>query len=251
MRSGRAWGRASRLVVTLYDLIPLLMRERYNADWGYMATAWIARLGLLRSAQQVLTISQRTAEDAMEHLQHPGGADHGDRLRGLRPLLLAGQDAGGGGRAPALGAAQGPARASCSTSAAWTTGRTSRARSAATRGCPRPCAMRTSSSSPATSPSTSASASGSSLVDLGIESRNLVLTGFVPDRELAALYRGCELFVFPSLYEGAGLPILEAMTCGAPVAASGTSAIPSCSAIPRRPSTPPTRRHRPLRPRGA
>ena len=56
--------------------------------------------------------------------------------------------------------------------------------------------------------------------------RNLVLTGFVPDRELAALYRACELFVFPSLYEGAGLPILEAMTCGAPVAASGTSAIP-------------------------
>src|SRR5262249_45539031 len=61
---------------------------------------------------------------------------------------------------------------------------------------------------------------------LGIESRNLVFTGFVPDRDLAALYRSCDLFVFPSLYEGAGLPILEAMTCGAPVAASGTSAMP-------------------------
>jgi glycosyltransferase involved in cell wall biosynthesis len=61
---------------------------------------------------------------------------------------------------------------------------------------------------------------------LGIESRNLLLTGFVADRELAALYRSCRLFVFPSLYEGAGLPVLEAMTCGAPVAASGTSAIP-------------------------
>src|SRR5262249_20573285 len=57
-------------------------------------------------------------------------------------------------------------------------------------------------------------------------SRNLVLTGFVSDRDLAALYRSCELFVFPSLYEGAGLPILEAMTCGAPVAASGISAMP-------------------------
>jgi glycosyltransferase involved in cell wall biosynthesis len=64
------------------------------------------------------------------------------------------------------------------------------------------------------------------VMDLGIESRNLLLTGFVPDRELAALYRACELFIFPSLYEGAGLPILEAMTCGAPVAASGTSAMP-------------------------
>src|SRR3954452_23296644 len=61
---------------------------------------------------------------------------------------------------------------------------------------------------------------------LGIESRNLVLTGFVSDRDLAALYRSCELFVFPSLYEGAGLPILEAMTCEAPVASSNTSAMP-------------------------
>ena len=61
---------------------------------------------------------------------------------------------------------------------------------------------------------------------LGIESRNLLLTGFVSDRDLAALYRSCELFVFPSLYEGAGLPILEAMTCGAPVASSNTSAMP-------------------------
>jgi glycosyltransferase involved in cell wall biosynthesis len=63
-------------------------------------------------------------------------------------------------------------------------------------------------------------------LDLGIESRNLLFTGYVPDRQLAALYRACELFVFPSLYEGAGLPILEAMSCGAPVAASGVSAMP-------------------------
>jgi glycosyltransferase involved in cell wall biosynthesis len=54
----------------------------------------------------------------------------------------------------------------------------------------------------------------------------LVLTGFVPDRELAALYRRCALFVFPSLYEGAGLPILEAMACGAPVAGSSVSSVP-------------------------
>ena len=53
-----------------------------------------------------------------------------------------------------------------------------------------------------------------------------MLTGFVSDEELAALYRSCALFVFPSLYEGAGLPILEAMSCGAPVAASNTSSIP-------------------------
>jgi hypothetical protein len=47
------------------------MRERYNADWGHMATAWIARLGLLGSAHQILTISQQTADDAMERLRIP------------------------------------------------------------------------------------------------------------------------------------------------------------------------------------
>src|SRR3954452_20662084 len=67
------WSRTSRLVVTLYDLIPLIMRDRYNADWAYMATAWIARLGLLGSAQQILTISQRTADDAMRPRKVPEG----------------------------------------------------------------------------------------------------------------------------------------------------------------------------------
>src|SRR4029079_862669 len=58
----------SRLVVTLYDLVPLIMRDQYLAEWGYWATAWIARLGLMRAADQVLTISQQTADDAIEHL---------------------------------------------------------------------------------------------------------------------------------------------------------------------------------------
>ena len=49
------WSRDSRLVITLHDLIPLIMRERYNADWGYLATAWLARLGLVGSAHQILT----------------------------------------------------------------------------------------------------------------------------------------------------------------------------------------------------
>ena len=61
---------------------------------------------------------------------------------------------------------------------------------------------------------------------LGIGGDEIELTGFVSEEELAALYRSCELFIFPSLYEGAGLPILEAMSCDAPVAASNTSSIP-------------------------
>jgi glycosyltransferase involved in cell wall biosynthesis len=61
---------------------------------------------------------------------------------------------------------------------------------------------------------------------LGIGGDEIELTGFVSEEELAALYRSCGLFIFPSLYEGAGLPVLEAMSCDAPVAASNTSSIP-------------------------
>jgi glycosyltransferase involved in cell wall biosynthesis len=50
--------------------------------------------------------------------------------------------------------------------------------------------------------------------------------GFVTDRDLLHLYNACDLFVFPSLYEGFGLPILEAMACGRAVACSNTSAMP-------------------------
>jgi glycosyltransferase involved in cell wall biosynthesis len=52
------------------------------------------------------------------------------------------------------------------------------------------------------------------------------LLGFVQDRDLPALYRGAVLFAFPSLYEGFGLPVLEAMGCGVPVVCASTSSLP-------------------------
>jgi glycosyltransferase involved in cell wall biosynthesis len=219
------WSRSSRLVITLYDLIPLIMRERYNADWGYMATAWIARLGLLGSAQQILTISQQTADDAMEHLNVPeeritvidsGVSDRfsslvvsrdqaEEILRSALPKVRPGYLLYVGGvdyRKNLEGAIRGYAEL--------------------------PAPMRDAHQlviacnlAPHLRFSLRVFARR-----LGIESRNLLLTGFVSDRDLAALYRSCELFIFPSLYEGAGLPILEAMTCDAPVASSNASAMP-------------------------
>lgn len=55
---------------------------------------------------------------------------------------------------------------------------------------------------------------------------DIVCTGFVPAEELPWLYSGAELFMFPSLYEGFGLPILEAMCCGVPVACADRSSMP-------------------------
>jgi len=51
-------------------------------------------------------------------------------------------------------------------------------------------------------------------------------TGFVSDEDLLRLYNACDCFVFPSLYEGFGIPILEAMACGRAVACANTSAMP-------------------------
>lgn len=50
--------------------------------------------------------------------------------------------------------------------------------------------------------------------------------GPVPDDDLPALYAGAQAFVFPSLYEGFGLPVLEAMACGTPVVSSDRTALP-------------------------
>ena len=54
----------------------------------------------------------------------------------------------------------------------------------------------------------------------------VVLTGYIPEDDLIALYHICAVFVFPSWHEGFGLPALEAMACGAPVIASNTSSLP-------------------------
>ena len=55
---------------------------------------------------------------------------------------------------------------------------------------------------------------------------HVVYPGFVDDDSLRALYSGASAFLMPSLYEGFGLPVLEAMACGTPVIASDTSSLP-------------------------
>jgi glycosyltransferase involved in cell wall biosynthesis len=222
LRQGR-----SRLVVTLYDLIPLIFHDQYlgpRSPWGNWSAVWMARLGLIRAADHVMTISRQTADDAIEHLGIPeeritvidsgvsetlsalvGSRAEGESvLRGMR-RLRPGFLLYVGGDDPRKNL-EGTIRAYSLLPEAL------RSSHQLVIVCRIPFLRRRELARYARS--------------LGIRSRDLLLTGFVPDRELAALYRTCELFVFPSLYEGAGLPVLEAMSCGAPVAASGTSSVP-------------------------
>lgn len=65
--------------------------------------------------------------------------------------------------------------------------------------------------------------------ELGVAER-VRFTGYVADADLPALLGGALAFVFPSLYEGFGMPVLEAMACGAPVLTSTTSSLPEVAA---------------------
>jgi len=54
----------------------------------------------------------------------------------------------------------------------------------------------------------------------------VIFVGFIPEEDLLSLYNAAELFVFPSLYEGFGIPPLEAMACGTPVVSSNAASLP-------------------------
>ena len=71
---------------------------------------------------------------------------------------------------------------------------------------------------------------GNNIINTKIEQLNLekkvVITDYVSDEDLLYLYNGAYCFIYPSLYEGFGLPVLEAMACGIPVVTSNNSSIP-------------------------
>ncbi len=60
---------------------------------------------------------------------------------------------------------------------------------------------------------------------LGID-QELIFTGYLPGHQMPLVYQAADLFVFPSLYEGFGLPILESMACGTPVVSSNAASLP-------------------------
>ena len=217
------WARDPRIatVVTLHDLIPLVLPEKY-LDEPPKRAMYMARLELVRRADAILAVSQQTAEDAVEQLHVPSERVHvinagvsqhlagmyssgasawaqlRRRHRRLRPgfiLYVAGVLEfrknvegliAGFGRLPAAVRAAHQLVIVCTLNSRESDLVRMQAEAA------------------------------------GIGPEELVLPGRVSDEDLGAFYRACTLFVFPSLYEGFGLPILEAMSCDAPVAASAT-----------------------------
>lgn len=75
-------------------------------------------------------------------------------------------------------------------------------------------------------PPSAAAAIQNARAEAAARGARVILAGFVPDDDLAALYGGALAFVYPSLYEGFGLPALEAMQCGTPVIAGRVASLP-------------------------
>jgi glycosyltransferase involved in cell wall biosynthesis len=222
----RLWPRSAqaagvRLVVTLYDLIPRLFAERYLDD-PLIRRRYETRLELVRRADRILAISTATAQDAVEHLgvgpervtvvgtgvstQFQRPADPSAALavvqavfRNVEPGFLL--YTGGieprkniDGLLEAYAVLPGSVRSAHQLVIVCRVLPDERAELDLKLG------------------------------QLGIADR-VVFTGFVPDDLLVALYQSTELFIFPSLYEGFGLPVAEAMACGAPVVVSRIPAL--------------------------
>ena len=213
--------RRLRLVVTVFDLIPELFADRYLADPG-LRRRYRARLGLVRAADHVLAISRATADDVTARL-------------GIGPERITVVGAGTAGQFTP------PASREAAAGSA----------TMLVPGLQRPFVLYTGGIEDrknierllvAWSMLPERIRAGWQLAivcdvkepqrnhmahraaELGIGDR-VFMTGYVTDAALVALYQGTELFVFPSLYEGYGLPVAEAMACGAPTIAARTSSL--------------------------
>ena len=221
----RVWPRRLRsnpLVVTLHDLIPAVFPMENMPDTGVRRAYW-ARLELARHADRVLNVSQATARDAT-------------RLLGLRPEKMA---VTGGGVSLDFRPPESRDAARAALREIWpsvdgeyvvfTGGMDYRKNTSgllqAYAGLSQDLRERF-----------ALVVVGRLAVDetlgsfreqaeaLGIADR-LVLTGHVSDSELILLYQASSLFVFPSLYEGFGLPVVEALACGAPAIVGRNSSL--------------------------
>jgi glycosyltransferase involved in cell wall biosynthesis len=214
--------RASALVVTLHDLIPAVFPEENMPDPAVQRFYW-ARLELVRQAERVLSVSEATARDAVEML-------------GLRPDRIS--VTGGGvsvdfappeSLSNALGAVRRLRPAIDGEYVLYTGGMDYRKNVGGllTAYAGLPAELRNAYKLVIVGRLGLDDPFGpfaAQAKQLGIADR-VVFTGYVPEQELVLLYQAATLFVFPSLYEGFGLPVVEALACGAPAIAGRNSSL--------------------------
>jgi glycosyltransferase involved in cell wall biosynthesis len=211
------------VIVTLYDLIPYLMPDRYLADPAF-AKRYLQRIETVRAATLVLAISEATRRDAIRELgiapdrvvnilggvgtefvpAAPGTDPAGDLGRVLpeigRPYIFT------------VAGAEFRKNTERLIEAYATLPASTRSRHQLVITCALPPGWRDSWLEHARR--------------AGCADGDVVLTGRVDDRTLVRLYRAARLFVFPSLYEGFGLPVAEAISCGTPSVTSNASSLP-------------------------
>jgi len=223
----RLWPRAASaagtaLVVTVYDLIPEIFPADYLADPG-LRRRWRARRGLVRAANHLLTLSRSASSDVVELLGLPasrvtqigagcspkfappsaGRAAAAAAVRRWVPGLRAGFVVYNGGADPRKNLE--------GLIVAWSQ-------------LPGPVRERWQLVIAGRMPELAEHHYRVRLRQIGLEA-DVLLTGLVDDARLVALYQGADLMFFPSYYEGYGLPVVEAMACGAPVLAAATSSL--------------------------
>ncbi|MEO6654432.1 MAG: glycosyltransferase [Ilumatobacteraceae bacterium] len=215
--------RARRLVATCYDLIPYRFPQRYLSD-PMTNARYRTRLGMLTSADAIVTDSRSAADDLAELLGVPDhrltviGAGVGDQFRPPDTTLTERMDAL---RASIPGLL--PHFVLVPTGMDWRKNVTGaieafgmlpadlRSRYQLVLSCKVDDHQR--------------AWIDELVADAGVTGR-VVVTGYVSDEDLVRLYQTCELVLFPSFYEGFGLPVLEARRCGAPVICSNASSLP-------------------------
>lgn len=222
----RVWPRFAvsaglRLVVTVYDVIPEIFSAHYLEDPA-LRRRYRARHHLVQAADRILAISRTTAADVVEHLGvDPGrvsvvGAAVSESF--VRPTSR--EEAGRAARSAVPGLLE--------HFVLYTGGMEYRKNVegllAAFAALPPPVLADRQLVIACRLTALDRNHLFHRAGALGVQDK-LLLPGFVPDGVLRLLYQASELFVFPSLYEGYGLPVAEAMACGAPVLAARTPAL--------------------------
>lgn len=204
-------------VVTCHDLIPLILHRQYLKVPGTRALQRVRDFARYRTAQRVIAVSHSTKDDLIEHLGVPSeivdvvhhGVDHERFNRSVTPNereRLSERLGFDGPFVLYLGAGDARKGIDLLVSAYPRTHLAD--------------AMPLVVAGPLSEPQRARLSSIAAAE--GVDMR---LFGYVDDDLVPALYRACYLHVFPSAYEGFGLPVLEALACGAPTVTTRTSSL--------------------------